>query len=154
MKQALFLLFIISVTAVSCDRKDIGGDLKNRRDILESENWKLASITDNGGASSLPPCQQDNYYVFVPGGTGRYEEGANNCLDSLGSGNAPTYTDFRWEMTGDLRQLYFLQYGGDPEDRFEWEILDMEFDKLEVRQVRTIDGIDHRIDMVYRPYTP
>ena len=120
MKQTLFILLALTIVAIGCKRKDIGGDLKNRRDILESKNWKLISLIDNGGNGNLPACQDDNYYVFMPSGEGRYEEGAVNCLDSTGTGTAPTYTGFLWEMSGDLRSLSFLKYG---RPRCKWSIL-------------------------------
>lgn len=151
MKNTILLLSILMLSAVSCKRKDIRGDLKNRRDILESSNWKLSSITDNGGPTSLPDCQQDNYYVFTPGGSGRYEEGPVNCLDSTGTGTAPTYTAFVWEMTGDLRNIWFRDYGGDPDAGFNWEITNMDYEELTVYQiVKTPDGIQHKLEMVYR----
>ncbi|MCB0699374.1 MAG: lipocalin family protein [Chitinophagaceae bacterium] len=149
MKHILLLCMSLMLVTVSCKRKDIHGDLKQRRDILKGHNWKLIRITDNGGTTSLPICQIDNYYVFETNGTGRYEEGTLNCLDSTGTGNAPSYTSFRWEMTGDLRNLYFLEYAGDPERRFEWEILNMTYDELKVRQTLHVDGIDHRLDMTF-----
>ncbi len=151
MKNTLLIVLIMAVSAVACKRKDIRGDLKNRRDILESANWKLSSIKDNGGPTSLPACQQDNYYVFTPGGTGRYEEGTNNCLDSTGTGNAPTFTAFKWEMTGDLRNIYFREYGGDPDAVFNWEITNMDYDAMDVTQiVTTSDKIQHKLEMVFR----
>lgn len=145
----IFSVLIAALMSTSC-RKNIRGDLKNRREILQSSDWKLASMTANGGPTSLPDCQQDNYYVFNPGSNGKYEEGDVNCLDSTGTGNAPTYTPFLWQMTGDLRFIYFLDYGGDPDSRFEWEILNMTFDELNVRQKTTQNGIDVRLDMTYK----
>lgn len=153
MKNTLIILFILAVSAAACKRKDIRGDLKQRRDILESSNWKLSSIRDNGGPTSLPKCQQDNYYVFTPGGTGRYEEGSDNCLDSTGTGNAPTFTSFLWEMTGDLRNIYFRSYGGNPDDKFSWEITNMNYEELSVTQILvTPDSIQHRLEMVYQSF--
>ncbi|MCB0695808.1 MAG: hypothetical protein KDC07_00505 [Chitinophagaceae bacterium] len=149
MKKLVVLLLILVVSVTACKRKNVRGDLKNRRDMLEASNWKLINITGNGGMTSLPPCQQDNYYEFIPGSSGKYHEGAINCLDSLGTGNAPTYTPFLWQMTGDLRYIYFMDYGGDPDARFQWEILNMTFDKLDVRQRVVENGIDVRLDMTF-----
>jgi hypothetical protein len=56
-------------------------------------------------------------------------------------------------MTGDLRYIYIMNYGGDPEKRLEWEILDMNFYELNVRQKLVVDGIDVRLDMKYRAMT-
>lgn len=149
MKQLLFTLTAVILFASSCDRRNIRGDLKNRREILQSSNWKLTKMTGNGGLTSLPECQLDNYYVFNPGGNGSYEEGANNCLDSTGTGNAPTHTSFLWQMPGDMRYVFFLNYAGDPERRIEWQILDMEFEEFTARQMIEVDGIDVRLDMTY-----
>lgn len=149
MKKILAVLLIIVIVAPSCKRKNIRGDLKNRREIMQSANWKLTKMIGNGGLSSLPECQQDNYYIFDPGGSGRYMEGENNCLDSTGTGNAPDYTPFTWQMTGDQRYIYFVNYGGDPESRVEWQVLDMNFEEFEVRQRVEVDGIDVRLDMTF-----
>lgn len=149
MKKLVLLFLVLSLGISACKRNNVRGDLKNRRDMLEASNWKLISITGNGGGTSLPPCQIDNYYEFVPTGDGKYHEGAINCLDSTGTGNAPTYTPFLWQMTGDLRYVFFLDYGGDPHSRFQWEILNMTFDKLDVRQKVVENGIDVRLDMTF-----
>lgn len=150
MKKLIAICTILSgLFLAACKDKNIRGDLKNRREILASSNWKLKSATANGGPTSLPPCQNDNYYVYQPDGTGRYEEGTVNCLDSTGSGNAPTYTAFLWQMTGDLRYIYIMNYGGDPQKRLNWEVLNMTFEELEVRQKLTVDGIDVRLDMTF-----
>lgn len=150
MKNILLLSILMLALISSSCRKNIRGDLKNRREILQSSDWVLVSMTANGGGTSLPVCQQDNYYVFNPGSNGKYEEGAVNCLDSTGTGNAPTYTPFLWQMPGDLRYIYFLDYGGNPENRFEWEVLNMTFDELKVRQKLVENGIDVRLDMTYK----
>jgi len=150
MKRIVLLLAILGVMVASCDTNNVRGDLKNRRDMLEASNWKLINLIGNGGSTSLPPCQQDNYYEFIPGSDGKYHEGAINCLDSNGTGNAPTYTPFKWQMTGDLRYIYFLDYGGDPDARFSWEILNMTFEELKVRQKIVENGIDVRLDMTFR----
>lgn len=150
MKKLIFLLLTIAIIAPSCKRNNVRGDLKNRREILQTSNWKLVNITGNNGNTSIPECQRDNYYVFDPGGTGRYDEGENNCLDSTGTGNAPTYTSYLWQVTGDLRYLYFVNYAGDPERRIEWQILDMNFDEFVARQMIEVDGIDVRLDMTFR----
>lgn len=149
MNKIIYIFLSLVLLSTACKRKDIKGDLKQRRDILETSNWKLTNITDNGGYTTLPACQHDNYYVFDPGGTGRYEEGADNCLDSTGTGNAPTYTGFRWQMTGDLRFIYFLDYGGDPDSRIEWEIVNMTYEEMIARQRVEVDGISHRLDMTF-----
>lgn len=150
MKNTILILLAIAFIATSCERKNVRGDLKNRREILQTSNWKLVNITGNNGATSIPECQQDNFYVFDPGGVGRYDEGENNCLDSTGTGNAPDYTNYNWQMTGDLRYLYFINYAGDPESRIEWQILDMNFEEFVARQMVEVDGIDVRLDMTYR----
>ena len=149
MKYILLFILIIALTATACKRKYIRGDLKNRREILQGANWKLVEMTGNGGITALPRCQDDNYYVYNPNSVGRYEEGAVNCLDSTGTGNAPTYTPFTWQMTGDLRYLYLINYAGDPDRRIDWEILDMSFERLKVRQKLIVDGIDVRLDMTF-----
>lgn len=149
MKYALLIILLSTIAITSCKRNNIRGDLKNRRDILESADWKLVSISGNGGGTSIPACQEDNYYVFIPGGQGSYEEGAINCLDSTGTGTAPTHTQFLWQMTGDLRYLYFINYGGDPARRIEWQIMNMTFEEMDVRQFIEVDGIDVRLDMKY-----
>lgn len=150
MKHFILVILLLTVSVTACKRNNIRGDLKNRREILQSSNWKLIKITANGGPTSLPECQQDNYYVFTPGGSGSYEEGENNCLDSTGTGNAPTHTSFLWQMTGDLRYLYLLNYAGDPGRRIEWEIRNMTFEQMDVRQFVKADGIDVRLDMSYK----
>lgn len=150
MKNTLFILLTTILAATACNTNNVRGDLKNRREMLQSSNWMLESATANGGATSFPQCQNDNYYNFEPSGTGRYEEGADNCLDSTGTGNAPTYTPFIWQVTGDLRYIYIMNYGGDPEKRLEWQILDMNFEVLTVRQMLQVDGIDIRLDMRYK----
>lgn len=149
MKNIILLLLVLTLAATACKRKNIRGDLKNRREILQSANWKLVAATGNGGVTSLPRCQDDNYYVYLPGSVGRYEEGAINCLDSTGTGNAPTYTPFVWQMTGDLRYLYLINYAGDPERRIDWEILEMTFETFKVRQKLIVNGIDVRLDMTF-----
>lgn len=150
MKNTLLILSAILVALVSCNTNNVRGDLKNRREILQSSDWKLVSATANGGPTSTPPCQDDNYYVFIPGGSGKFEEGAINCLDSTGTGNAPTYTPFIWQMTGDLRYLFIMNIGGDPDKRMEWQIMEMDFEKMLVRQMIVVDGIDVRLEMEYR----
>lgn len=145
----VILLLIIVTALTSCERKYIRGDLKNRREILQSSNWKLTSITANGAPTSLPDCESDNYYVFIPGGSGTYEEGENNCLDTAGTESAPTRTDFTWQMPGDLRYIFIYNYGGDPEKRLDWQILDMKFETLEVRQFLVQDGVDVRLEMTF-----
>ena len=149
MKNILIIILLLAIGTTACKRKNIRGDLKNRRDILQSADWKLASINGNGGMTSLPDCQKDNFYVFTPGGQGSYEEGAINCLDSNGTGNAPTHTQFLWQMTGDMRYLYLLNYGGDPARRLDWQILNMTFEEMDVRQYVEVDGIDVRLEMKY-----
>lgn len=150
MKNIFLLLLAITIAGTACKRKNVRGDLKNRREMLQASNWKLVTMTANGGASSLPDCQKDNYYRFDPGSNGRYEEGEINCLDSTGTGNAPTYTPFIWQMPGDLRYIFFVNYGGDPEKRIEWEVLNMTFEELKVRQKLIENGIDIRLDMTYK----
>lgn len=150
MKNTLILLLAIVFAVAACNTNNVRGNLKNRREILQSSYWKLESATANGGATSFPKCQDDNYYNFEPGGSGRYEEGTDNCLDSTGTGNAPTYTPFIWEVTGDLRYIYIMNYGGDPSKRLEWQILDMDFKEMTVRQMLVVDGIDVRLDMRYK----
>lgn len=148
-KHIFLLLFVAVIAVTSCKRKNIRGDLKNRREILQSSDWKLVSIKSNGGNTSLPACQDDNYYHFEPGGTGRYMEGEVNCLDSTGAGNAPTYTPFLWQVTGDLRYIYFLEYGGDPDAKFEWDIQNMTFEKLKVTQQLYENGKDIILSMEF-----
>lgn len=148
-KYIVLALLLVSIAATSCKRKNIRGDLKNRREILQTYDWKLINITANGGPSSVPPCQQDNIYRFEPGGTGRYLEGEYNCLDSTGSGNAPTYTPFRWEVTGDLRYIILRDFGGDPAARFEWDVQNMTFDRLNVAYFDSENGIDIRVAMEF-----
>ncbi|MBZ0100460.1 MAG: hypothetical protein K8F30_15375 [Taibaiella sp.] len=153
MKNTLLILLMTVLAITACNTNNVRGDLKNRREILQSSYWKLESATANGGGTSFPKCQDDNYYNFEPGGTGRYEEGPDNCLDSTGTGNAPTYTPYIWQMTGDLRYIYIMNYGGDPEKRIEWQILEMDFKEMLVRQMVVVDGIDVRLDMTYRAMT-
>lgn len=148
MKQILSVLLVL-VLFVSCSKKNINGKLKDRRKILETNYWSLVRMTDNGNYAQLPKCQIDNYYIFNPGGTGTWEEGAINCLDSTGSGTAPNSTSFIWEMTGDLRYIYFREFGGDPQNRREWEILNMNYRILDVRESIEINGVQHRIDMKF-----
>ncbi len=150
MKNTILILLVIVLASAACNTNNVRGNLKNRREMLQSSDWKLVAATANGGQTTLPKCQLDNYYNFAPTGDGRYEEGSMNCLDSTGTGNAPTYTPFIWQMTGDLRYIYIMNYGGDPEKRMEWEILDMNFYELNVRQKLVVDGIDVRLDMKYR----
>lgn len=150
MKNTLLILLVTVLAIAACNTNNVRGDLKNRREILQSSYWKLESATANGGGTSFPKCQDDNYYNFEPSGSGRYEEGTDNCLDSTGTGNAPTYTPYIWQMTGDLRYIYIMNYGGDPEKRIEWQILEMDFEKMLVRQMVVVDGIDVRLDMKYR----
>ena len=150
MKNTLLILLVTVLAVAACNTNNVRGDLKNRREILQSSDWKLVSATANGGATATPECQHDNYYVFIPGGSGKFEEGTINCLDSTGTGNAPTYTPFIWQMTGDLRYLYIMNFGGDPEKRMEWQILEMDFEKMLVRQMLVVDGIDVRLEMEYR----
>lgn len=150
MKNIIILLLAITMSATACNRKNVRGDIKNRREMLQASNWKLVSMTANGGPTSLPDCQKDNYYRFDPGSNGRYEEGEINCLDSTGTGNAPTYTPFIWQMPGDLRYIFFVNYGGDPDSRIEWEVLNMTFEELKVRQKLVENGIDVRLDMTYK----
>ena len=149
MKNTVLLLLILILAVSACKRKNVRGDLKNRREILQASDWKLAGAIANGNPTSFPACQDDNYYVFIPGGSGKYEEGAVNCLDSNGTGNAPTYTPFIWQMNGDMRYLTLMNFAGDPDNWIEWEILNMTFDELKVRQKLVVDGKDVRLDMTY-----
>lgn len=161
------LLAIISLTA--CEkRKDINGDLKNRREILMSRNWRIASIKDNGTYTEIEYCKKDNYFVFEDGGVGRWEESLNNCFDTVttptpidtttnnnGSDTTinarqlaepepiPTYTEFRWSMVSDLRYIYFKNFGEEGYNP-EWEIENMDYGSLRVLYSETIDGVNHR----------
>lgn len=148
-KGLLILLLVLVTATTACKRKNIRGDLKNRREILQTYNWKLTQISGNGSMTSIPPCQQDNIYQFDPGGNGRYLEGEDNCLDSLGTGNAPTYTPFLWNVTGDLRYLYLLNYGGDPDKRFEWEITNMTFETMDVKYFDFVNNLDVEVRMKF-----
>lgn len=149
MKNLFLLLLVAMIAFTACKRKNIRGDLKNRREILQSADWKLVSIKSNGGKTSLPECQQDNYYKFEPGGNGKYMEGAVNCLDSTSTGNAPDFTPFLWNVTGDLRYIYFLEYGGDPENRFEWDIKNMTFEEMTVTQQLYENNKDIILEMTF-----
>lgn len=162
----LLLVFIAIISLTACEkRKDINGDLKNRREILMTRYWRVKNIRDNGQYIAIEDCKKDNYYVFLDGGVGRWEESLNNCfdttyttppIDSTNNGGdttvnsnvigqpvpPPTYTSFRWSMVSDLRYIYFKDFGEEGND-IEWEIENMDYGSLSVRTQKTIEGNNH-----------
>ncbi len=143
MKQTIFLLSALAIIAGSCGKRaNVNGDIKQRCMILMTHKWVLVSKEVNGANQPIKECEKDNYFVFDTASLGRWEEGAMNCLDtgSTENGVVPTYTDFRWYITADQRELYikdFGQIGHDPE----WEITNMDYSSMDVTTSERIDGV-------------
>lgn len=161
----ILLVFIAIISLTACEkRKDINGDLKNRREILVTRYWRVKNIRDNGKYTAIKSCEQDNYYVFLRNGEGRWEESLINCFDTattpppidstnnggdttvnsnvIGQPAPATYTSFSWSMVSDLRYIYFKNFGAEGYDP-EWEIENMDYGSLSVRRQETIDGYNH-----------
>lgn len=91
MKNLFFALIAISLLAACGKRANVNGDVKNRREMLLAHKWQIVSITDNNKPYNMEECKKDNYFVFLDNGFGTWEEGANNCFDTVvnngGGGN-------------------------------------------------------------------
>lgn len=155
------LLGIIAIIAIaSCQkRKDINGDLKDRRQILSTRAWRIVSIKDNSIPMSIKECERDNYFVFNSDGSGRWEEGANNCFDTVvvnpnpgdstfnvEPGVVPTYTSFSWSMISNLTFIYIKNFGKEGYDP-EWEVVNMDYTSMRVHYSERINGYNHRYEM-------
>lgn len=96
MKYSFFVVALLSIAFVSCDKKDGdddgGGTTKTQ--LLTSAAWKY----DNAGAdndrngtidlsfdSSIDPCLKDNQLTFSASGVGTVTEGANVCAGAAAS---------------------------------------------------------------------
>lgn len=159
MKKLLLGLIAIIALASCQKRKDIHGDLKDREQILTSRNWRIVSIKDNSVPQNIKPCERDNYFVFETGGVGRWEEGTDNCFDTVTidpdpndstfnqePGIVPTYTSFDWSMIGNLTFIYIKNFGTEGYDP-EWEVVNMDYSSMRVHYSEMIDGYNHRYEM-------
>ena len=159
--KKLLLGFIAIVSIASCQkRNNINGDLKDRRQILATRAWQIVSIKDNSVPKQIKECERDNYYVFNIDGTGRWEEGTNNCFaitttnpnDSTFNqeqGDIPTYTSFTWSMISNLTWVYIKNFGKEGYDP-EWEIVNMDYTSMKVQTSEIIDGYNHRYEIEFK----
>ncbi len=157
MKNVFFLAIVTLVVFASCEKRiNVNGDHKNRHQMILGKKWIIVSKEVNGGPASMKDCEKDNYYVFEDNGTGRWEEGANNCFATGSGGNGgggndttsnqkegeptPTYTGFTWSMTGDGFAIYMKNFGV-PNYNPEWSIESMDYTTLDVRSVEKANGM-------------
>lgn len=159
--KKLLLGLIAIVSIASCQkRNNINGDLKDRRQILATRSWQIVNIKDNGVPKQIKECERDNYYVFNLDGTGRWEEGANNCFATTTTnpndstfnqeqGDIATYTSFTWSMISNLTWVYIKNFGQEGYDP-EWEIVNMDYTSMKVQSSEFIDGINHRYEIEFR----
>lgn len=142
MKKVLLGVIGMAMFATACikETKDVNGDIKNRYEILSSRQWIMVSQKINNVVTPIKDCEKDNYWVFEPNHNGRWEEGANNCLDTNGAETPMTYTDFRWYNTSDQRFIYLKdlgQIGHDPE----WEITNMDYKSMDITESARVNGV-------------
>ncbi|OSZ78699.1 hypothetical protein CAP35_10750 [Chitinophagaceae bacterium IBVUCB1] len=161
MKNVLFLTIVSLVVFASCEKRiNVNGDHKNRHQMILGKKWAIVSKQVNGSPANMKDCEKDNYYVFEDNGNGRWEEGANNCFATGGSGNGggnggggndttiatkegepiPTYTGFTWSMTGDGFAIYMKNFGVSGYNP-EWSIESMDYTTLDVRSVEKVNGV-------------
>jgi hypothetical protein len=147
MKNLLFVAIVLSVAFASCGKRiNVNGDIGNRWEMLTTKKWYVASMEVNNAPKAPKDCEKDNYYVFAYSDQGRWEEGAMNCyatdtfITTNNEGDAmPTYTEFKWEMPGDQREIHIWDFGFKGSRR-EWLIENMDFTHLDVRSIENVNG--------------
>ncbi len=139
MKNLLLAATALIMLASCGKRINVNGDVKNRRNMLMAKQWIISEITENDGPFKLKECQRDNYFIFNDDGSGTWEEGANNCLDTIPpstntmksteNGPAPTSTSFTWSCTSDQREIYIYNFGKAGQ-HYAWDIAEMNYSML------------------------
>ena len=89
MKNLIPLLSALLLFCAACKKEESKQHVKTKKEILTSGKWKVTSskaLIQSPGSpaqhdlfASIPPCQQDNLYVFNSEGTGTIDEGETKC---------------------------------------------------------------------------
>ena len=79
LKKNFALLTILMLALVFVGTSCKKDDEKTSKDFLTAHDWKLVSVKIGGIASTLDPCDQDDFATFHDDGEYHLDEGATKC---------------------------------------------------------------------------